>query len=42
MPDSIRETVQNLVNYAYRKAGNPSAVPPLTINDEVLAIINGQ
>ncbi len=41
MPDSVRSTVQNLVNYAFRKAGDPSAVQPLTI-DEVLAIINGQ
>ncbi len=41
MPDSVRNTVQNLVNYAFRKAGDPSAVQPLTI-DEVLAIINGQ
>ncbi len=41
MPDSVRETVQNLVDYAYKNASNPSAVQALTV-DEVLAIINGQ
>jgi hypothetical protein len=42
MPDNVRETVQNLVDYAYKNASNPSAVQALTATDDVLAIINGQ
>jgi hypothetical protein len=42
IPDSIRETVQNLVDYAYKNASNPSAVQALTATDDVLAIINGK